>query len=379
MKMKLPKLPIATAVLALTGLTILPNLQAVTTAVTTPVGYHTLNIISAASTVFNPVGVNFSTKILAAGDIDDDGGAPGLTANLITDAAADFTNAFTGVSSYDFDEAGGPDPAVPNLFIEITSGANLGANTEVTGFTGTTLTTNDDLSTLVSVGDTYSVRELTTIAGIFGAANEAGLFPNATSGLADQVWLPVGSGFSKVFYHPGGGFPSTTPGWYVVGQSLTDSAANHPIYVTASMIIERRASQPTPLALIVSGHVRTKATSIAVETGFSFFDRLFPVGATLGNSGLVLVDGSQNPIGGLSGGSANTADIVWLPDGAGGYEKFYYETGAGFPGKMIGWQLVGGADALRNGEPLPSGIVVERKGAPLNLNLTPDPAIYSNL
>lgn len=327
------------------------------TAATTPIGYQKLTITSlAGSPVFNLIGVNFQNKTLAIGTITAE------AANSITDSLADFTTAFAGTSSY---------LGSPNLVVEITTGANAGANTDVTAVpSSTVLTTNDDLSLVSDPGDTYVVRELNTPASIFGPNNEAALKPgDATT--ADKVWIPLaGGGFDKVFYTLGGGFPVLTAGWKRVGGANAD-ASTYPMYSTAGLIVERQAAQPTPLEVIVEGWVRTTSAKVGILTGFNFLDSLFPVGATLGNSGLdALTHGFATP---------PTADLVWLPDGVGGWTKYYYTDGGGFPVLTPGWKKVGGANVDESGKALTTGIVIERLGAPINIDITPDPAIYGPL
>ena len=285
------------------------------TATTKPVGYHTE---TAKGNSFTLMGVNVGNAIAAAGEFDADDA---------TDNDADFTALLDDGVSY----------TVQN----ITSGESASVN----GSDATTLDT--DLA--VSSGDSYEVRADVTVGSLLGAANEAGLGAgNATT--ADVVWIPTGDGFSQIFYDDGKGFPPRPAGWRAIGAGGADQAGTS-VPFTAGIFIQRRAADD--LDIVFVGHVRTEATSFGVGTGFNFLNRVLPVGVALDDTGLDAF---------LAKGNSGSGDLVWSPDGNGGYAQYYYTDGGGFPPQSKGWKAVGQGDADKGAETLGSGYAIQRKG-----------------
>ena len=65
----------------------------------------------------------------------------------------------------------------------------------------------------------------------------------------------------------------------------------------------------------------------------------------------------------LSGGTTD-ADIIWIPNGIGGFDKYYYnETPRVWPPLSVGWKKVGGVDLDASNIPLSGGLIIERKGS----------------
>ena len=285
------------------------------TATTKPVGYHTE---TAKGNSFTLMGVNVGNAIAAAGEFDADDA---------TDNDADFTALLDEGVSY----------TVQN----ITSGESASVN----GNDATTL----DTELAVSSGDAYEVRADVTIGALLGAANEAGLGAgNATT--ADVVWIPSGDGFSQIFYDDGVGFPPRPAGWRAIGAGGADQAGTS-VPFTAGIFIQRRAA--ADLDIVFVGHVRTAATSFGVGTGFNFLNRVLPVGVALDDTGLEAF---------IAKGNSGSGDLVWSPDGNGGYAQYYYTDGGGFPPQSAGWKAVGAGDADKGAETLASGYAIQRKG-----------------
>ena len=285
------------------------------TATAKPVGYHTE---TAKGNSFTLMGVNVGNAIAAAGEFDADDA---------TDNDADFTALLDDGVSY----------TVQN----ITSGESASVN----GRDATTLDT--DLA--VSSGDSYEVRADVTVGSLFGAANEAGLGAgNATT--ADVIWIPTGDGFAQVFYDDGKGFPPRPAGWRAIGAGGADQAGTS-VPFTAGIFVQRRAADD--LDIVFVGHVRTEATSFGVGTGFNFLNRVLPVGVALDDTGLEAF---------IAKGNSGSGDLVWSPDGNGGYAQYYYTDGGGFPPQSAGWKAVGAGDADKGAETLGSGYAIQRKG-----------------
>jgi uncharacterized protein (TIGR02597 family) len=311
---------------------------------TKPVGYRTETL---GANTFTFLAVDLADKIAAAGEVT------AIAGTTITDGAADYS-------------AAGNDET---WLFRVTEGANAGLVTEVTTnpADGTQLTSADDVSTLVSVGDKYEIRAAQTISDVFGAANEAGL-GEGTGSTADLVYVQTNEGLKKFFYQIGDGIFTTT-GWKRTDTGDTDQAGQAIAY-TDGIIVERK--QATDLDLVIVGHVITTQTVVPVAGGtFNFLSRVFPVGATLGNSGMLAKEGA------LTAGTAATADLVYV-NTAEGLKKFFFQIGDGIF-TTDGIRATDTGDTDRSDVALSSQIIIERRAAEgINLPLTP-PAFYGEL
>lgn len=297
-----------------------------TTATTKPVGYRTETLKGGG--IFNLLSPNLDNAVGAAGTIDV------IAATTLTDNEANFAAAFT---------AGEP------LTLKIIDGTNAGLITDVTGFTANTLTTADNISTLIAVGVKYEVRKTPTVGSLFGATNSANLL-GGNSANADIIWIPIGGGnYSQIFYSTGGLLGT---GWRKVGNTpLNANAAGEPISIVDGIFIQRRGA--TDLSVVFTGHVQTTATKTGVGPGFNPVSRVIPVDIQLGQTGL------QNE---LVQGPAATADQIWNPRGDGNYDQYFYSN-AGLIG--VGWRQVGASPANSDKATvaLKSGYLVQRKAA----------------
>jgi hypothetical protein len=176
------------------------------------------------------------------------------------------------------------------------------------------------------------------------------------------IYVPNGSGFTQVFYSTLGGFS----GWLDAGTfaDATDMPLN---YVDGLIVNEKGAND---ISLVVTGMVKTTSTNLPVSDAFTYLGTAYPVGATLGNSGLAdSVSGSANA-------DPSEADTVYLPKAdASGYDQYFFSTLAGFDGWLNSSTFAGAADVE-----LTSGIIISQTGtgAAFNATVTP-PAFYADL
>ena len=300
---------------------IIASLSAVVTvsaqdsAVTKPVGYHTETILGDAFTL---LGINVGNAVAAAGDFD---------ADSAQDDDVDFTTLLTNGTPY----------TVQNT--------TSGESATVTSWDATSLTT----ALNVASGDSYEIRADATIASIFGASNQAGLGEgDATS--ADVVWIPQDDGSFRQIYRAQAQPPFVAAGWAEIGAA--GDAGTVTIPFDAGIFIQRR--QADPIDIVFVGHVRTSATTVNLLSGkFNFVNRVLPVGITLGESGIETAPTWQD-------GDAATADIIWLPNGTGGYDQLYYAA-AQPPFVAAGWAQVGAAGDKSSVE-LTAGYAVQKRG-----------------
>jgi len=291
------------------------TVSAQNTAVTKPVGYHTETILGDAFTL---LGINVGNAVAAAGDFD---------ADAASDNDVDFTTLLTDGTSY----------TVQNL--------STGASASVTGFDATSLTTT--LS--VGSGDSYEVRADATISSIFGGNNEAGL-GEGDSLSADVIWIPQDDGSFRQIYRAQAQPPFVAAGWAEIGEA--GDAASAVIPFDVGIFIQRRQADPVDIVFV--GHVRTSATTVnLLADKFNFVNRVLPVGITLGDSNIEEAPSWKD-------GDSLSADIIWLPNGAGGYDQYYYAA-AQPPFVAAGWAQVGAAGD-KSGVELTAGYAVQKRG-----------------
>ena len=320
-----------------------------TTVISEPSGYTTLNLPAGASTF---VGLNLVPPTAYAGTFD-------VVAADTTRRTITLTAAGTGLANNQFN-------TLPH-FIEITTpGPRQGMNTVITGTfaSGSSIVLQDALPADIVSGGTVTIRRLWTLSTVFGATNQAGLTGGISSNSADLIRVPNRSaGYDQYFYSTGG---FTGVGWRQIGTG-TANKANVPLYFSEGFFIFNRGATKS---VTLPGTIKTGPTQVLIETGNNYLANLCPVqsdatsqGRTLGNSGLY--NGTTNGLTGAT--SAENADLVLVPNGA-GYIQYFYSTG-GFTG--VGWRKIGAGSTNQSSTPLPEGcFIVYRKGAPVMVQLT---------
>jgi len=320
---------------------------------TDPVGYVTETIFPGT---FNFLGFNLSQPVVASGTFES------ATSTTLVDDEGDFINAL---------------PVDGQYVVKLTSGSNaaiVGINTDVSATSATVLATNDDLSSIVASGVSYEVRKSLTVGDVFGANNELEL-KSAVAGNrtdADIIWIPDGvGGFTQVFYNatPSSGFGALSVGWKTTTTGNAD-AVDTPIYFTSGVFIQVKRSSFDPSEagyvdannknIVITGSVQAEKSQVALRTGFNYINRVFPGGVTLADSDL------ETMIEVAVAGNRTNADILWIPDGLGGYDQYFYNStpSSGFGALSVGWKSTTGGDADASSAVLKSGIIIQRKGAP---------------
>jgi hypothetical protein len=312
------------------------------TATSPIVGYTTQTIKSGQ---FNLIGLTLHEPAVAAGTLEVVG------ASSVTDTGAGFGTLLTAGKTY-------------ILEIVDTASPLNGIIQEIGAWSGDNLTTTQNLSVLgVAAGTKYSLRAAPTLNDLLGASNTAGFTGSATfnSNEADLVYVPNGTGgFDRYYYSTYVGYT----GWY----NATNNAAagTTPVVYADGILIFRRTG--ADLSLVISGTVKTTVTKLALAAGqFNYISSVFPVGSTLGNSGMASnLTGSANF-------NSNEADLIYIPDGTGGYNRYYYSTYVGY----TGWYNAT-TNIPSDTVPLSSGIIILRRGAAVNVVINP-PSSYSAL
>ena len=320
----------ASASLAQTGTT--------PTAFSTPAGFvtHTLR-----AGQFNLIGLTLHEAVVVAGQLDS------VNGTTLGDNDVDFTTALTDGTTY---------------ILEITNATSperIGTIQEVASWTANTFETGDDLGAQGLVaGDTYQLRPAATLQQVFGEPAQIGA--SFTEIGADVVWLPDGAGdFTRYFYQ---GAPLNR--WFnaTTGNAVTEGI---PIIYTDAFFVQVRSTNDVDL--VVTGNVKISNVNLAVFTGFNTVSGVFPVGSTLANSSLQAgLTASFTEIG---------ADVLWLPDGAGDFTRYFYQ---GTP--LNRWFNASTNTAVADPSVvvLPSAFFIQRRGATADIGLTP-PESYDDL
>jgi len=310
------------------------------TAYTTPVGYTTQTL---AASTYNLVGFNVLTPTLAAGTLT------GVSGATLTDTNVNFTTLLTAGKTY---------------VIDITTGTAAGTVQEFVSW-GTPDVNSITLPSAVAgiaVGNSYAVRIAPTLQDIFTTVLSSSL----SAGNADIVWVPDGAGGYTKYWMKNG----TPPVWHTTVTGSTDGGlvtGDVPLPYIDGVLVQKKLNAGT---LVLSGEVKKTGSSALIAGGglYNLVSVVPPVGVTLFTSGL------QGNI--ASSLSAGNADIVWVPDGAGNYAKYWLKNGT----PTIWHTTVTGASdtGLATDVNLPAAIFIQRKGASTVVPFTV-PASYSSL
>ncbi len=301
------------------------------TATTTPVGYTTQNLVA---NQFNLVGLNLHNSQLASGTISAVG------ASSVTVEGVDFDSLLTDGRTY---------------VLEIHEGPQAGTVHEILTWNGDQLDTQEDLGTAgVEAGQSYSLRLAPTLEEIFGTGSDSVLTRALNANTADIVWLPDGTGgYDRYFIHSTG---------QVRIAGTTTPAPDVPVIYADGLIVQKRNAAAE---LVVSGEVKTSGTTNLAVPGFNILSTVAPVGLTLFTSGIAGdIAQALNP---------NTADIVWVQQPDATYKKYFRHSSGS-------WRDVDAPTvALAEDVPLPSAVIIQRKGASPTAVSLDVPESYANL
>ncbi|MDA0766812.1 MAG: hypothetical protein O3A87_02615 [Verrucomicrobia bacterium] len=301
------------------------------------VGYETLDYVSG----FNFVGARLHETPVASGTLET------VTPTTAVDADVDLGALMTG----------------GRFILEIEDGSGIIQVVDSTdGGTGLTVA---DL-TGVANGAAYTLRPSATLASIFGTANEAGLTSAADFSASDQVWLPDGAGDFNKYYFAAGAFGAAGEWKDDAGAPVAAGAVD--IIYTDGVVIN---SQPAGGSVVVTGDLVTSDTLVAVADGFNFLGSVYPVGATLEST-----FGAANEAGLTSAADFSASDQIWVSDGAGDFNKYYFAAGAF--GAAGAWKDDAGAPITASSIGVPSGYIINNTAGPQNVATTV-PSFYAGL
>ena len=185
---------------------------------------------------------------------------------------------------------------VPQYFIEVNSGSDVGAMIPILSNTAGALTLTEDASSFIVANDTVTVRPLHTLDSLF--PNGAPLRTGVSIAAADEVLVFDASRQATVSYF----YSSTHSQW----RRGTTQNGRRSILPNQCVYINRKAAATK---LFISGTVKLGATGIDVLTGYNLVPNPFPFAYPLSLSNLYT--GNINT--GLKGGvSVAAADQVTI-------------------------------------------------------------------
>ncbi len=321
---------------------------------TTPVGYET----NAFAVGFTPVGLRLHSPVVASGTLS------AVSATTLTDSdVADFA-AVLGASG-----------SSGTYVLEINNGT--GIYQLITTWSGSSINVADDLSGEVAADASYTIRKAATLASVFGATNNvandgaglgAGAGGPASLSTIDQVWVPNGAGNYDKYYFDNNAPPTfATASWAKVDNSTFGATAIDPNSVVLAYPVGMFVNAKTAGDLVVTGEVKKTATEVDLLVGFNAVGTAAPASATL-----TTAFGAANEagLGAGAGGPASlsTIDQVWIPNGPGNYDKYYFDNNAPPTFATASWAKVDnstfGATAVDGATVnLPSAIFINAKTA----------------
>lgn len=305
------------------------------TAYTDPVGYVTTNVLTG----------NFCLFGLTLHEPKVYEGIGEITPTTFYSAAADFDSEL--------------DPSKKYL-IEITSGTSAGEVVEITSFAIGTLILTRPLPVETNVQ--FNVRKIPVMSDVFPKITVTGT-GNFNPDNADLILLPDNNGGFKQYYLSTYYNPAYTE--YhdkYINAATGESEDPHMFYPNGFFYLRRGSDSFHTL----TGSVKMRSnTWLSVSQTFNYLSSVYPVGVTLGNSGLASS---------LQAGTADTADMVWMQREDGTWRKFFLSNGT--PPLSAGWRELdapsGQEDAERADVPLPYGFAIHRRSPePYRILLTP--------
>ena len=233
----------------------------------------------------------------------------------------------------------GPVSGVPTHYLLVKTGAGAGYVTDVIANTAGSVTTADDLSSIIPAETTVSIVPHTKLSDILGTSTGLLITGGSNVTAADNVYLVDSAGTLKTYYYKTG----IGAGWK--NSSNVDASATI-VYPNESIVVSRK--QSAPVSVVTLGSVASEQAKIVFSQNVNSSCSAAPIAMTLA---------SLYPT--ISGGSNVTAaDNVYLINPTtGALEIFYYKTGIG-----AGWKTSSNATADANRD-ISAGYLVQRKSS----------------
>jgi hypothetical protein len=225
-------------------------------------------------------------------------------------------------------------------YLIIKSGSGVGYISDIVSSTSTTVTTAQDLSSYIPSATSVAVVPHVLLTDVFGTAGTL-VIAGGTADAADTVYLVGSDGTFKPYYYKNSGFGQ---GWKNASTGLTEATV--PVYPNESVLVERKIAGDTE-ALTQVGTVAGNS-KLVFSPGFNSGASAYPSVMSLSTL--------QNVV---QGGTADTADTVYLVNSSTGQLNPYYYKNTGFG---QGWKDAStGLTVDSTAIDINNGFVLERK------------------
>lgn len=294
-------------------------------ATTTPVGYTTEPLVQG----FNAIGLTLNSPVIASGK------SSAINSDSVGTDSIDFTSLLSTGSTY---------------ILQLTSGVQAGTIQVVTSWTANSVNTTDNLlEGGAASGDSFNIRKAPTLEEVFGTVDSV-LKKATASANADIVWVPNGPGtYDRYFLNNSSVWRNAAGG----------AASDIPLVYHDGIFLQKK--DPGTVSFVQSGEVKLDVAKVVLVEGFNLVSTIYPVGSTLQNIGL------HNTLKRATA-SAN-ADIVWIPNGPGTYDRYFVNTTGA-------WRNAAGG-AAPDDLPLTSAVFIQRKDIAVAADLVA-PSTYAN-
>jgi len=188
---------------------------------------------------------------------------------------------------------------------------------DVDANSGNSISLVDDVSSVVTAPAAYTIREVTTLADMFGANNSVGLSQSFNPDFADQIYVADGNGLTRYFFHSTGNLRAFEASSVNVDADTIELASD------SSVIVVRQGAET--LDLTVSGELKVTPTSISINPGINLIGTNYPVGSTVAD---ILGDQNDNANALNLGRSFNPdfADQIYIPDDSGALVRYFFHS-----------------------------------------------------
>jgi len=234
-------------------------------------------------------------------------------------------------------------------FIEITSGTYVGHMADIVSNDTTSVFTADDISSLVSSGETYKIYPHWTLNTAFGPPSQSGIWGSNSVINADNliVWDPITQQAATYWYRSTG----TTPGWRDSASTVLDRGTDV-LYMEHGIVIQRKVAGDAQTKLV--GAVKLGQTyNPAVANGYTYLGMVYASNYTLSNSLLWTANAATGVWGSNSVVNADNL-LIWDPATQSSVTYWYRSTGA-----TPGWRDSTSTVIDRGTNQLPFGAVMQ--------------------